>query len=93
MECELHRDFFDDSCDACRQEYLNMKGAGEAAGGEPATRKKYKELTEERAKKLYQDLMLQYLKTGISEAEASGKAKGIIRKQCEIRGISGWPWL
>ena len=92
MKCELHKEFFDDDCDACRQEYLAMKGAGEPAGNEQAE-KKYKELTEDRAKTLYQDLMLQYLKTGLSEAEASRKAKGIIRKQCAIRGISGWPWL
>jgi hypothetical protein len=92
MKCEIHRDFFDDSCDACRQEYLGMKGVGEGQG-EPLAEKKYKELTEERAKKLYEDLMLQFLKTGLSETEADRKAKGIVRKQCAIRGIEGWPWL
>jgi hypothetical protein len=55
--------------------------------------KKYKELTEERAKKLYEELMLQYLRTGQNEMEADKKAKAVIRKQCNIRQISFWPWL
>jgi hypothetical protein len=93
MKCEIHKDFFDDSCDACRQEYLGMKGIGDEQQNEPPVDKKYKELTEARAKRLYEDLMLQYLKTGISEIEADRKAKGIVRKQCAIRGIDGWPWL
>jgi hypothetical protein len=37
--------------------------------------------------------MLQYLKTGLPATEADRKAKGIVRKQCAIRGIDGWPWL
>lgn len=84
----MHTEFFDDSCEACKQEYKEMKGAGEPA----KENKKYKELTEERAKKLYEELMLQYLKGGISEAEADRKAKAIIRKQCSIRGLPFWPW-
>ena len=92
MKCEIHKDFFDDSCDLCRQEYFGMKGIGEQPA-EAAKSKKYKELTEERAKKLYEDLLLQYLKTGVPEGEADRKAKGIVRKQCAIRGIDGWPWL
>jgi hypothetical protein len=55
--------------------------------------KKYKEFTENRAKKLYEDLMLQYLKTGVDEIEANKKAKAIIRKQCSIRQIPYWSWL
>jgi hypothetical protein len=55
--------------------------------------KKYKELTEERAKKLYEELMLQYLRTGQNEMEADKKAKAVIRKQCNIRQIPFWPWL
>jgi len=55
--------------------------------------KKYKELTEERAKKLYEELMLQYLKSGISEVEADKRAKAIIKKQCSIRGLPFWQWL
>ncbi len=55
--------------------------------------KKYKEFTEERAKKLYEELLLQYLKNGIGENEAAKKAKAIIRKQCSIRGMPFWPWV
>ena len=62
--------------------------------GEVAVRvEKYKEFTETRAKKLYEDLMLQYLKSGISEREADRKAKSIIRNQCSIRGKAFWPWI
>ena len=66
-----------------------MKGVDEPVTQE----KKYKEFTEERAKKLYEELMLQYLKSGASEIEADMKAKGIIRKQCSIRGMPFWPWV
>jgi hypothetical protein len=55
--------------------------------------KKYKELTEDRAKKLYEELMLQYLRTGQNEMEADKKAKAVIRKQCNIRQMSFWSWL
>jgi hypothetical protein len=55
--------------------------------------KKYKEFTEERAKKLYEELLLQYLKSGVADMEAAAKAKAIIKKQCSIRGIAFWPWL
>jgi hypothetical protein len=55
--------------------------------------KKYKEFTEERAKKLYEELLLQYLKSGVADIEAAGKAKAIIKKQCSIRGIDFWSWL
>lgn len=104
--CEVHTEFFDDSCPACRQEYLEMKVVPAATGhggsttaaavadqGEKGKGGKYKELSEERAKKLYEELMLQYLKTGSGELEASQKAKAILRKQCNMRGISHWPWL
>jgi len=70
-----------------------MKGV--TVGDEPNlenNNKKYKEFTEVRAKKLYEDLMLQYLKDGNSEVEADRKAKAIIRKQCSIRGIPFWSW-
>ncbi|MGI0037371.1 MAG: hypothetical protein ACRD99_03335 [Nitrososphaera sp.] len=90
MNCAIHTDFFDDSCEACKQEYLDLKGIGQIPQN---TGKKYKELTEERAKKLYEDLMLQYLKSGVSETEADRKAKAILRKQCAIRGITPWPWM
>jgi hypothetical protein len=55
--------------------------------------KKYKELTEARAKKLYEELMLQYLRKGQNEMEADKKAKAVIRKQCIIRQMSFWSWL
>lgn len=93
MKCTIHPDFFDDSCEACKQEYLDMKGIGQDAHRHESTGKKYKELSEQRAKKLYEDLMLQYLKTGVPEAEADSKAKAILRKQCAIRGINPWSWM
>ena len=55
--------------------------------------KKYKEFTEERAKKLYEELMLQYIKVGTSAFEADKKAKAIIKKQCKIRELPFWQWL
>ncbi|HEX9677592.1 hypothetical protein [Nitrososphaera sp.] len=90
MTCIIHPDFFDDNCEMCRQEYLEMKKAGEPA---PAKEKRYKEFTEERAKKLYEEILLQYLKSGLGDAEAAGKAQAVVRKQCDIRGIPHWPWL
>jgi hypothetical protein len=65
-----------------------MKGTNEP----DQENKKYKEFTEERAKKLYEELLLQYLKSGVSEIEADKKAKAIIRKQCSIRGMPLWSW-
>jgi hypothetical protein len=63
--------------------------------GEPGNQeiKKYKEFSEERAKRLYEKLMLQYLKRGMDEIEADKKIKAIIKKQCSIRGMPFWPWL
>ena len=55
--------------------------------------KKYKEFTEERAKKLYEELLLQYLRSGASEVEADQKAKAIIKKQCNLRRMPFWSWL
>jgi hypothetical protein len=88
-KCPVHTEIFDDSCDACKQEYMEMKGVGELVIED----KKYKEFTEERAKKLYQELMLQYLKSGAGEIDADRKAKAIIRKQCNIRGMPFWSWI
>lgn len=87
MPCTLHPDFFDDSCEICRQEYREMKGVGEHVS------KKYKEFTEERAKKLYEEVLLQYLKGGANDIEAAGKAKAVVRKQCALRGLPYWSWL
>lgn len=88
-KCPVHTEFFDDSCGACKQEYMEMKGVGELVLED----KKYKEFTEERAKMLYQELMLQYLKSGAGEIDADRKAKAIIRKQCNIRGMPLWSWI
>jgi len=65
-----------------------MEGTGEQNHAD----RKYKEFTEERAKKLYEEIMLQYLKSGTGEVEADRKAKAIIRKQCSIRGMPFWSW-
>ena len=92
MKCAVHIDFFDDSCPACRQEYLDLKGV-DGSDVQTTSGKKYKEFTEERAKKLYEELLLQYLKSGTGEMEAAAKAKAIIKKQCSIRGLALWPWL
>ena len=56
--------------------------------------KNYKEFTEERAKRLYEDLLVQFLRNKkYSEIEASQKARSIIRKQCLLRHIPFWSWL
>jgi hypothetical protein len=56
--------------------------------------KKYKEFTEERAKRLYGDLLVQFLRSKkYSEIEASQKARSVIRKQCLLRHIPFWSWL
>ena len=56
--------------------------------------KYYKEFTEERAKRLYKDLLLQFLRSSkYNEFEASQKARSIIRKQCLLRNMPFWPWL
>ena len=101
--CSIHTDFFDDSCDVCKKEYSELKGLNTSDANNSQSsynkdknqdnNKKYKEFTEERAKQLYEDLLLQYLKSSSSEIEAAEKAKGIIRKQCKIRDIQLWPWV
>jgi hypothetical protein len=102
--CSIHTHFFDDNCIECRKEYRAMKGIGQTTLSnednqcDNATRvhsniEKYKELSEERAKKLYEELLVQYLKKGCNEIEAAERAKRIIRKQCSMRGISLWNWI
>jgi len=54
---------------------------------------KYKEFSEERTKKLYEELLVQHLKSGHNEIEAAERAKRIIRKQCSMRRISLWNWV
>ncbi len=101
--CSIHTDFFDDSCAVCKKEYSELKGLNTSDANNSQSsynkdknqdnNKKYKEFTEERAKQLYEDLLLQYLKSSSNEIEAAEKAKGIIRKQCKIRDIQLWPWV
>ena len=103
-ECETHRFFFDWSCHSCKEEYHNLKGTNtinpenyDKTGFEETAKKKgqkgYKEFNEERAKKLYEEIFLQYLKKGnLSEEESINRSKTIIRKQCKLRGIEPWPW-
>jgi hypothetical protein len=59
----------------------------------PKKSRRYKEFTEERAKELYAELLLQYLKTSCNESEAAEKARRIIRKQCMLRSIPFWSWV
>jgi hypothetical protein len=90
MKCTIHSEFFEDSCSACKQEYMELKRIDEVG---VTSNKKYKEFTEERAKKLYEELLLQYLRSGASEVEADQKAKAIIKKQCNLRKMPFWSWL
>ncbi|MDQ5870151.1 MAG: hypothetical protein M3530_10570 [Thermoproteota archaeon] len=57
--------------------------------------KKYKEFSEERARRLYEQLLLQFLNSPyrLSEVEAAQRARYIIKKQCFIRGVPIWTWL
>jgi hypothetical protein len=83
--CGIHTKFFEDACTECKKEYAELKGQLD---------KGYREFTEERAKRLYTDLLLQFLKNSkYNEVEASEKAKSIIRKQCRLRNMQFWPWL
>ena len=98
--CSVHTHFFDDNCIECKKEYREMKGIGQPTLSDDQCDKatssnieKYKEFTEERAKKLYEELLVQYLKSGHNEIEAAERAKRIIRKQCSMRGISLWKWV
>ena len=102
--CSVHTHFFDDNCIECKKEYKEMKGnvqstlSNEDNQCDKATRvhsniEKYKEFSEERAKKLYEELLVQYLKKDHNEIEAAERAKRIIRKQCSMRGISSWNWI
>jgi hypothetical protein len=100
--CTIHADYFDHRCSECKKEYNEMKGISDNLISDkigssvihknPIPQKKYKEFTELRAKKLYEELIIQYLKVS-NEAEAAEKARSIIRKQCKIRGMPYWPWI
>ena len=52
-----------------------------------------KELTEEKAKQLYEKVLIFYLKNSKDEQEVSKKAKRIIKKQCQLRNIDPWDWI
>lgn len=107
--CSIHTKFFDDLCPECRKEYGELKGLNEVnSKGQiinpnyngiydndrsQSKDRKYKEFTEERAKKLYGELLVQYLKKSCNEEEAAEKARAIIRKQCRLRDIPFWSWI
>jgi hypothetical protein len=88
-KCLNYNEFFDDSCGTCKQEYMEMKGVNK----DTTSTRKFKEFTEERAKRLYEKSMLEYMNRGLNEAEADRKAKAIIRKQCSMRGTHLWQWV
>lgn len=103
--CRVHENFFDWNCNDCKEEYRDLKGTNLV--DEKSHRKKitdankldkengnYKEFTEDRAKKLYEELFLQYLKKGnMSEEESIERSKSIIRRQCSLRNIEPWSWV
>jgi hypothetical protein len=101
--CNVHKNFFDDNCPDCKLEYAELKGLTQSNSQDneklkiianESSKKPYKEFSEERAKKLYEELLVQYMRTkSINEVEAARRARQIIRKQCAIRGIEVWSWL
>lgn len=101
--CNVHKNFFDDNCPDCKLEYAELKGLTQSNSldnekskiiAHESSKKAYKEFSEERAKKLYEELLVQYMRTNsINEVEAASRARQIIRKQCAIRGIEVWNWL
>jgi hypothetical protein len=100
-KCTDHSDFFDDNCAGCKREYAELKGRHDIPQQTKRERRRsskdefsnYKEFNEERAKKLYEELILQYLGKEVGELEAAERARVIIRKQCMARGIEVWPWV
>ena len=102
--CNIHKNFFDENCPDCKLEYAELKGITQSKAqedeklekriDESTYKKSYKEFPEERAKKLYEELLIQFMRTkSINEVEAARRARQIIRKQCAIRGIKVWSWL
>jgi hypothetical protein len=98
--CTIHKDFFDDMCAECKEEYAELKGLNKLYLDtynknkiQKNREKKYKEFSEERAKQLYGDLILQFLKSNYNEIEAAEKARSIIRKQCNLRNMPYWSWI
>ena len=103
--CSIHTEFFDDLCPECKEEYCELKGIVRETSRKQDIdstderkfkvdkNRSYKEFTEERAKKLYGELFIQYLKKSYKEEEAAERARAIIRKQCSLRGIPFWSWI
>jgi hypothetical protein len=104
--CNIHKDFFDENCPDCKLEYAVLKGLDQSTikdddkarklSNKSGNKKTYKEFSEDRAKKLYEELLIQFLRTksvDVDEVEAARRARQIIRKQCAIRGIQIWSWL
>ncbi len=94
-KCNIHNFFFDWNCGICKEEYKELKQLDTISiEKDKEIEKNYKEFNEERAKKLYEEVFLQYLKKGnISEEESIIRSKNIIKKQCEMRGIKPWSWI
>jgi hypothetical protein len=94
-KCTVHLNFFDDNCAECKREYSDLKGLHDIPQQtrKEQRRSSYKEFTEERAKKLYEELILQYVAKQVGELEAAQRARTVIRKQCKVRGIEAWPWV
>ena len=105
IKCNIHEFFFYLNCNDCKEEYKDLKGTNKIDQESheevrPIKTKKikkmndYKEFTEEKAKKLYEEIFLQYLKKDkITEVEAIERSKRIIRKQCLMRNIEPWSWV
>ena len=103
--CSIHKNFFDDNCPDCKLEYAELTGLNPYRSKfqdneksekitDELSKKPYKEFSEDRAKKLYEELLVQYMRTkSMNEVEAARRARQIIRKQCAIRGIEVWNWL
>jgi len=105
--CSIHTELFDDLCPGCKEEYCELKGIVREISRkqdiastdecksklDKNSNRSYREFTEERAKKLYGELFVQYLKKSYKEEEAAERARAIIRKQCSLRGIPFWSWI
>ena len=80
-KCNIHNFFFEWSCHLCKEEYNVLKGTNmikpENSGNtdlkkeKNAKSKSYKEFNEERAKKLFEEVFIQYLKKGTMSEEES----------------------
>ena len=92
--------FFEDDCIECGKEIQENEAGldrsnSDSRNNQNKSKQKVKdiEFTEERAKKLYEELLVQYLKKNCNAIEASERSKKIIRKQCSMRGMSSWDWI